>query len=89
MFVPYLRNEHAGILRTYQYRKPAKQRGGTNELKFEDLRAIPFVSSWSQLKQNVPGFFGFGFALNELKNQGRFAEVKTLYHKDQISLKQC
>ncbi|MGZ5209689.1 MAG: phosphoenolpyruvate carboxylase, partial [Kaistella sp.] len=34
---------------------------------------------WSQLKQNVPGFFGFGFALNEVKNQGRFDEVHALY----------
>lgn len=58
--------------------RPTK-RGAGSELKFEDLRAIPFVGSWSQLKQNVPGFFGFGFALNELKNQGRFDEVRDLY----------
>ena len=35
--------------------RPAK-RGAGNTLKFEDLRAIPFVGSWSQMKQNVPGF---------------------------------
>ncbi|OWK97413.1 phosphoenolpyruvate carboxylase [Kaistella haifensis DSM 19056] len=80
MFVPYLQEmstlEYYG--RTNIGSRPSK-RGGTNELKFEDLRAIPFVGSWSQLKQNVPGFFGFGFALNELKNQGRFDEVHALY----------
>ncbi|QDP86187.1 phosphoenolpyruvate carboxylase [Chryseobacterium sp. SNU WT5] len=58
--------------------RPTK-RGAGKELRFEDLRAIPFVGSWSQLKQNVPGFFGFGFALQELKNKGRFEEVKELY----------
>ena len=80
MFVPYLQEmstlEYYG--RTNIGSRPSK-RGGTNELKFEDLRAIPFVGSWSQLKQNVPGFFGFGFALNKLKNLGRFDEVHALY----------
>ncbi len=80
MFVPYLQEmstlEYYG--RTNIGSRPSK-RGGTNELKFEDLRAIPFVGSWSQLKQNVPGFFGFGFALNELKIQGRFDEIHALY----------
>ncbi len=80
MFVPYLQEmstlEYYG--RTNIGSRPSK-RGSTNELKFEDLRAIPFVGSWSQLKQNVPGFFGFGFALNQLKNQERFDEVHALY----------
>jgi fructokinase len=49
--------------------RPSK-RGAGNELRFEDLRAIPFVGSWAQLKQNVPGFFGFGFAMQQLKAQG-------------------
>lgn len=79
-FVPYLQEmstlEYYG--KTNIGSRPTK-RGASGELKFEDLRAIPFVGSWSQLKQNVPGFFGFGFALQELKNQGRFAEVKNLY----------
>ncbi|WP_297982286.1 phosphoenolpyruvate carboxylase [uncultured Chryseobacterium sp.] len=80
MFVPYLQEmstlEYYG--RTNIGSRPSK-RGTGNQLKFEDLRAIPFVGSWSQLKQNVPGFFGFGFALNELKKAGRFDEVKELY----------
>lgn len=80
MFVPYLQE-----MSTLQYygrtnigSRPTK-RGSGNELKFEDLRAIPFVGSWAQLKQNVPGFFGFGFALNEMKKSGRFDEVRALY----------
>ena len=79
-FVPYLQE-----MSTLQYygktnigSRPSK-RGGDEELKFEDLRAIPFVGSWSLLKQNIPGFFGFGTALNDLKNQGKFDEVKALY----------
>ena len=58
--------------------RPAK-RGGKKELAFEDLRAIPFVGSWSQLKQNVPGFFGVGTALQAFKDSGRFDHVQSLY----------
>lgn len=80
MFVPYLQEmstlEYYG--KTNIGSRPSK-RGGGNELKFEDLRAIPFVGSWSQLKQNVPGFFGFGFAMQQMKEQGRFDEVRELY----------
>lgn len=80
LFVPYLQE-----ISTLQYygktnigSRPSK-RGAGNELKFEDLRAIPFVGSWSQLKQNVPGFFGFGTALAKLKQEGRINEVKDLF----------
>ncbi|MDH6253271.1 phosphoenolpyruvate carboxylase [Chryseobacterium sp. H1D6B] len=80
MFVPYLQEmstlEYYG--KTNIGSRPSK-RGGGSELRFEDLRAIPFVGSWSQLKQNVPGFFGFGFAMEEMKKQGRFEEVRELY----------
>ncbi len=59
--------------------RPSK-RGGSSKLKLSDLRAIPFVGSWSQLKQNVPGYFGFGTALNVLIEQGRLEELKSLYN---------
>jgi phosphoenolpyruvate carboxylase len=58
--------------------RPGK-RGNSDKLVFEDLRAIPFVGSWSQLKQNVPGYFGVGSALQQLKNAGRWEEVKSLF----------
>jgi len=59
--------------------RPAK-RGASNTLKFEDLRAIPFVGSWSQLKQNVPGFFGVGTALQVMKEKGMWKEVQSLFN---------
>lgn len=79
-FIPYL--EHRSTL-TYYTRanigsRPSK-RGNAAQLTLSDLRAISFVGSWSQLKQNVPGYFGLGTALQTLKEQGRLDEVKQLY----------
>ncbi|MEO5857627.1 MAG: phosphoenolpyruvate carboxylase [Pyrinomonadaceae bacterium] len=45
--------------------RPAKR--GQGELTLNDLRAIPFVGAWSQIKQNVPGFYGVGSALQALE----------------------
>ncbi len=61
--------------------RPTK-RGAKNELSFSDLRAIPFVGSWSQLKQNVPGFFGFGSALQDFKEKGLWNEVEDLFRNN-------
>jgi phosphoenolpyruvate carboxylase len=58
--------------------RPTKRNAGT-ELKLEDLRAISFVTSWSQLKQNIPGFYGVGTALQEMKDAGNWNGLKELY----------
>ncbi len=58
--------------------RPAK-RGNSGGLRFEDLRAIPFVGSWSQLKQNVPGFFGVGTALQQMKERGLWNDTKAMF----------
>ena len=80
MFLPYL--ERMSTLKYYAKTnigsRPSK-RGKSEELIFEDLRAIPFVGSWSQLKQNVPGFFGVGTALKAYEDKGEFIKVKRLY----------
>ena len=80
LFLPYL--EQMSTLHYYAQSnigsRPAK-RGGASQLKFEDLRAIPFVGAWGQLKQNVPGYFGVGSALKQLEEQGRLDDCKALY----------
>ena len=80
MFLPYL--ERMSTLKYYAKTnigsRPSK-RGKSTELVFSDLRAIPFVGSWSQLKQNVPGFFGVGTALKHYEDQGEFEKVRSLY----------
>jgi phosphoenolpyruvate carboxylase len=80
MFVPYL--ERMSTLKYYAKTnigsRPSK-RGNSDKLVFEDLRAIPFVGSWSQLKQNVPGFFGVGTALKHYEDNDEFEKVKHLY----------
>lgn len=79
-FLPYL--ERMSTLKYYAKTnigsRPSK-RGKSSELVFSDLRAIPFVGSWSQLKQNVPGFYGVGTALQWYEDKGQFRKVKQLY----------
>ena len=43
------------------------------------MRAIPFVGSWSQLRQNVPGYFGIGTALHALVLDGKLDDLKNLF----------
>tara|TARA_R110001583_G_scaffold49099_3_gene153789 strand:+ start:48 stop:2636 length:2589 start_codon:yes stop_codon:yes gene_type:complete len=79
-FMPYL--ERMSTLKYYGKTnigsRPSK-RSSSKELNFADLRAIPFVGSWSQLKQNVPGFYGVGTALKKYEDNGEFDKVKAFY----------
>jgi len=80
-FLPYL--EKMSTLKYYAKTnigsRPSK-RGGSDKLDFSALRAIPFVGSWSQLKQNVPGFFGLGTALKKYEDANRFDEIIAFYN---------
>ena len=82
-FLPYL--EHMSTLKFYAKTnigsRPTK-RGKSKSLDFSALRAIPFVGSWSQLKQNVPGFYGVGLALEKFEESGRFDQVLDLYQSN-------
>ncbi len=80
MFLPYLENKTT--LKYYGRAnigsRPAK-RGNQKKLALKDLRAISFVGSWSQLRQNVPGFFGIGTALKILADDLGLTALQGLY----------
>ncbi|HEX6849300.1 MAG TPA: phosphoenolpyruvate carboxylase [Chitinophagaceae bacterium] len=81
-FVDYL--VHASPLRFYSETnigsRPSK-RGGSSRMTLKSLRAIPFVGAWSQLKQNVPGYFGVGTALQKLEQNGKFPSIRKFYNE--------
>ncbi|MXV15412.1 phosphoenolpyruvate carboxylase [Hufsiella ginkgonis] len=82
LFLKYLEN-HSPLKLLSQINissRPVKRNSGS-ELKLEDLRAISFVTAWSQLKQNIPGFYGVGTALKKAKDDGLWHEVKDLYEQ--------
>ncbi|HIF85034.1 MAG TPA: phosphoenolpyruvate carboxylase [Flavobacteriaceae bacterium] len=82
-FLPYL--EHMSTIKYYAKTnigsRPSKRGKDDAEFDFSALRAIPFVGSWSQLKQNVPGFYGVGTALKYYSNQNKFNDLKKLYKR--------
>ncbi|MGB5323120.1 phosphoenolpyruvate carboxylase [Lutimonas sp.] len=84
-FLPYL--EKISTLKYYAKTnigsRPSK-RNSSETLNFSDLRAIPFVGSWSQLKQNVPGFFGVGTALLKFEEKGEFDKVVSFYNNSKF-----
>jgi phosphoenolpyruvate carboxylase len=81
-FIPYLENK--STLRYYDKAnigsRPGK-RGNKAKLELTDLRAISFVGSWSQLKQNVPGYFGTGTAIKIMVDNGKPEALKKLFHE--------
>jgi len=81
LFIPYLENK--GTLKYYAEANIGSRPDSRNpsaHLNLEDLRAIPFVGSWSQMKQNVPGYFGIGAALKEIADQGQLSQLQQLFN---------
>lgn len=78
LFIPYL--EEMTTLKYYGATnigsRPTK-RNQDAKLRLKDLRAIPFVGSWGLVRQNVPGYYGLGTALNSYADN--FEVVEDLY----------
>lgn len=58
--------------------RPSK-RSSNKKLNLNDLRAVPYVGAWSQLKQNLPGYYGVGTALKQVDENGNWSEVDNLF----------
>tara|TARA_B100000674_G_scaffold388735_1_gene332377 strand:+ start:5246 stop:7849 length:2604 start_codon:yes stop_codon:yes gene_type:complete len=81
-FIDYL--EDVSVLQYYGKTnigsRPSKRKSA-DKLSLSDLRAIPFVGAWTQMKQNVPGFYGVGAALKKYEDEGKLDMVKDFYKK--------
>ncbi|MDB5048396.1 MAG: Phosphoenolpyruvate carboxylase [Fibrobacteres bacterium] len=79
LFLPYL--EEMTPLSYYNMLNIASRptRRKSASLRFEDLRAIPFVGAWSQMKQNIPGFYGVGVGISKLIGKGGKRRLEELY----------
>lgn len=81
-FLPYLTEiSPLKLLANINISSRPMKRNSDEGIKLSDLRAISFVTAWSQLKQNIPGFYGVGFALAKEKQEGRWKELQELYNK--------
>lgn len=56
--------------------RPAKRKGLD---KVEDLRAIPWIFSWTQTRVMLPSWYGIGTALNEAIESGGTECLKKMY----------
>ncbi len=60
--------------------RPASRKKGQ---KIEDLRAIPWVFSWSQCRLMLPGWYGFGSAVNayRARHADGMARLQAMVHE--------
>ncbi len=59
--------------------RPVSRSGGAERLTLEDLRAIPWGFSWTQIRANLPGWYGLGGALEAEIAAGRLPLLREMY----------
>jgi phosphoenolpyruvate carboxylase len=59
--------------------RPVSRAGGAGLPSLEDLRAIPWVFSWTQARVNLPGWYGLGSALSEDIERGGLETLQSMY----------
>jgi phosphoenolpyruvate carboxylase len=77
-FLPYFRAA-TPISEIAQLNIGSRPAARTGSMKIEDLRAIPWVFSWGQCRVMLPGWFGFGSAVEHwLAAGGSVAQLREM-----------
>jgi len=80
LFLPYLLNRSAmPFYGEANIGSRPDKRNSRENFTLKDLRAIPFVAAWNLNKQNVPGFYGLGSALEKAIKEGKEEDIRSLY----------
>lgn len=78
---------HASPLPLFDYltiaSRPVSRRASA-PFDLENLRAIPFVATWSVLKMQISGFYGLGTALARIIDEGRERELQRLHQQSRF-----
>jgi phosphoenolpyruvate carboxylase len=59
--------------------RPVSRAGGASLPGLEDLRAIPWVFSWTQARVNLPGWYGLGSAVAAAIGNGGLDQLQRMY----------
>ena len=60
--------------------RPVSREGGS--IRIEDIRAIPWVFSWTQNRHLIPGWYPCGYALQGvISNRKKLSELKRMYRE--------
>jgi phosphoenolpyruvate carboxylase len=61
--------------------RPVSRSGGSvaDRITLDDIRAIPWVFSWTQIRANLPGWYGLGAALRAEIAAGRVSLLQEMY----------
>jgi phosphoenolpyruvate carboxylase len=59
--------------------RPVSRSGVVDQVTLDDIRAIPWVFSWTQIRANLPGWYGLGAALLAEIGAGHLSLLQEMY----------
>ena len=62
-------------------RPSSRSKISLSNIGIDEIRAIPWVSSWIQTRYNISGWFGIGEIINEIIESGDLESLQNIYNQ--------